>query len=144
MSWPSPIWVERPWLDSVHSVVTAVEWVFQKIRTAIDDIIKYVSVLFEWEDIRRTKEVFHNLIKRYLESQIQGINEVRNTLDNKLDEAMAKVRDWAELPSLSALGETMVSPVSRSAFGPDAKPYRGFTPSVAPLRKQRLQTVGAG
>lgn len=108
----------RAVLDSVHSVVTAVEWVFQKIRTAIDDIIKYVSVLFEWEDIRRTKEVFHNLIKRYLESQIQGIDEVRNTLDNKLDEAMAKVRDWAELPSLSALGETMVSPVSRSASDP--------------------------
>lgn len=86
-------------LDAVEKVVAAAEWVFNQIKTAIEDLIKYVEFLFGWQDILTT----HNVLKNFF---IQLVNEAANNLSGyKTDIANAfqslqdDVNKWANIPS---------------------------------------------
>lgn len=115
--------VYRAALDTVHAVVGAVEWVFKAVETAIDDLIKFVEFLFEWDDIRRTKEVFHNLLKRFLEGQVAEISELKAELDNAFTEAEKTIAQWAGISDWSPLGE----PASKPAATSSSDPMKGQT-----------------
>jgi phage-related protein len=75
--------VYRAVLDTVDAVVGAAQWVFNAIKTGIDKIIQYVKFLFDWADIRRTKNVTHNLVKRYLKHQVNYIPQAKAALNEK-------------------------------------------------------------
>ncbi|PEN09153.1 hypothetical protein CRI93_00005 [Longimonas halophila] len=110
--------VYRALLDSVEAVVGAMEWVFKAVETAVEDLVRFVEFLFEWDDIRRTKEVFHNLIKRFLQSQVAGINDVKNGLDHAIEEVEKKVATWADIDDWSALGDVASQPAAGSTDSP--------------------------
>lgn len=65
--------VYRAVLDTVEAIVGALEWVFNAINTTIEKLIAFVKFLFEWDDIRRTKEVLRNMTELYLKDQVESL-----------------------------------------------------------------------
>ncbi|KAL1954204.1 hypothetical protein VTO42DRAFT_1522 [Malbranchea cinnamomea] len=51
-------------LDTVDAIVGALDRAFKTVKT---DIIRFVEFLFEWDYIRRTKDVIHNVVKLWLQ-----------------------------------------------------------------------------
>ncbi|KAF4498962.1 hypothetical protein FAGAP_4871 [Fusarium agapanthi] len=60
-------------LSTVDAVVGAVEWVFNAIKTVIQDVIRFLELLLDWEDITRTKNVIGNIAKQFMQVQIDKI-----------------------------------------------------------------------
>lgn len=84
-------------LNSVEAVVGAFEWVFDQIKTKIEDLIRYLEVLFNWDDIRRTKNIMHNMIKYYLQDSVEGIKVLQSKFDNSIADAQAAVAKWSSV-----------------------------------------------
>src|SRR5690606_17029115 len=69
-------------LDAVEKVVAAAQWLYNAVKTGIEDLIKYLEYLFDVEDMRRTKEVLRNVVKLYLYHQVDQIEVYRHKLDD--------------------------------------------------------------
>lgn len=110
--------VYRAVLDSIEAVADAAVWLFDTIKTGIEDVIKYVEFLFEWDDIQRTKEVIHNLTKRFLECQVANIKVAKKDFDTMIGEVETAVNQWAGLTDWSGLGEVATQPVKGNASNP--------------------------
>ncbi len=102
-------------LDSVEAVVGAVEWVFNAIETAIEDLIKYLEFLFGWNDITRTKEVLKNLTQLFVQDQLDNIKALETLLDGKIDDLEASINAWAGITDWSGLGQAASQPASGSS-----------------------------
>lgn len=98
----------------------AVEWVFKAVKTAIEDIIKFVQFLFAWDDITRTKEVLHNLVKRFMEGQVDGIQTFQQDFDQMIGKVEDTVNQWAGIKNWSGLGPA----ASKSASGSTSNPTK--------------------
>lgn len=96
--------VYRAVLDTVDAIVGALEWVFNQIKTFIEQVIAFIKFLFEWDDIRRTKEVLHNVIQLYMKYQVGNIGNLKALFDNQVAEVEQKLSDWAGLGDWSPLG----------------------------------------
>ncbi|KAL3486296.1 hypothetical protein BJX62DRAFT_242151 [Aspergillus germanicus] len=90
-------------LDTVHAIVAAAEWVYQKIKTLIETIIKFLQMLFEWDDIRRTKNVMLKLTKLRLQGQVDNLPRTRQELDKAVSEVEKKTNEWANITGGSTL-----------------------------------------
>jgi hypothetical protein len=96
--------VYRAVLDTAEAIVGAAEWVFNAVKTAIEDILKFVEFLFEWDDIKRTKNVLHNLTKLFLNHQVDEIQEVKREFDRMITSAQQAINGWAGISDLPGLG----------------------------------------
>lgn len=105
-------------LNAVDAVVGALVWVFEQIKTAVQIIIRFIQFLFQWSDIRRTKQVLHRVIKLYLGHQVGYIDRARIDFGNHLDNAVGKIREWGGITDWSSLGDAAGSPPDDS--GEDA------------------------
>lgn len=102
-------------LDCVEAVVSAVEWLYTVIKTAVQDLLKYLEYLFDWADIKRTQQVIHNLAKIFLDHQTNQIHDLKNDLDEMIEQAKKSLADWAGTPDWSGLGEDAhATPASHS------------------------------
>ncbi|MBD2329772.1 hypothetical protein [Alkalinema sp. FACHB-956] len=111
--------IYRAVLDTVEAVVGAVEWVFQAIKTAISEVIKYVSFLFEWEDIRRTKDVLHNLVKCYLQHQVDNLQVMKQDFDEMIGGVEDKINQWAGIQDWAGIGSDIAhKPATSQAANP--------------------------
>ena len=111
--------VYRAILDTVEAIVSAAEWVFNAIKTAIEDIIKFLEFLFEWDDIKRTKEVIHNLIKLWLQNEINGIQTIKQKIDSGINQLETDVNKWAGITDWSGIGDKVTKPASGSTNNPN-------------------------
>ncbi len=88
-------------LDTVEAIVGAAEWLVKQIAKGVKDIIDFVKFLFAWDDIKRTKEVTHNIILRFLEEQVEQIPLIRLRIDDEITmmedqlETWAGIKDWS-------------------------------------------------
>lgn len=105
-------------LDTVDAVVGAVEWVFDKIKVGIEQVIQYAEMLFEWDDIRRTKDVMHNLMMLYMHDKIDNLDTARELFDQKIQDVEKTVSQWAGVTDWSPLGDKVQKPASGSASNP--------------------------
>ncbi|KAF4233512.1 hypothetical protein CNMCM8980_010239 [Aspergillus fumigatiaffinis] len=102
-------------LDTVHAVVGAAEWVFDKLKTGAEKLINFVEMLFQWDDIRRTKDVTHNVVRLWLQDQVDKIPQVRHVLDETIATVEGKMDEWAKIDSWSpGLGDMAKKPASGS------------------------------
>ncbi|RGP71218.1 hypothetical protein FLONG3_7168 [Fusarium longipes] len=100
-------------LDTVEAIVGAVEWVFNAIKTVIDDIIAFLEFLLEWDDITRTKDVIHNLTQRCLQGQIDLLPAAKAALDSQISTLESQVNAWAGDPSwMTQIGQATKQPIS--------------------------------
>ena len=60
-------------LEVVEDIVSAIRWVFDKIVKAIEDLIEFLQYLFEWDDLKRTKDVVKNVVLVALNHQVTEI-----------------------------------------------------------------------
>ena len=92
-------------MDTVEAVIGAVRWVYNAIKVAIKDLIKFLEFLFEWDDITRTKEVLKNLLKRYLKHEADQIEVVKEKLNEEINQLVKTINGWAGIDGWSGLGE---------------------------------------
>jgi hypothetical protein len=110
--------VYRAILDTVDAVVGAVQWVFNKIKTGVENLIRYVEFLFDWDDIRRTKQVMHNLVKYYMTDMVSGIKTAQSEFDNCTAGAQKAVAEWSGIQDWTPLGDSASKPPSGNATDP--------------------------
>ena len=102
-------------LDCVEKVVGAVRWLYEVIKTAIEDLLKYLEFLFQWKDITRTKAVFKNLSKIYLQHEIDQMGELKGAFDGEMKKLVKIVNDWGGITDWKGLGAAATSLVDASS-----------------------------
>lgn len=102
-------------LDCVEKVVGAIQWLYEVIKTGIEDLIKYLEFLFQWKDITRTKEVFKNLSKLYLRYQIGQIGELKAGFDDEIKKLVKIINDWGGITDWKGLGAAATLPTDASS-----------------------------
>jgi hypothetical protein len=109
-------------LEVIEDVVSAIRWVFDKIVAAIGDLIEFLRFLFEWDDFRRTKEVFTNVTRVFLDHQCDQLVVVRKDFDATMETIIEALEHWAGVDALSGLGDAGTGRVGSqgTADGPNA------------------------
>lgn len=110
--------VYRAALDTVDAIVGAIEWVFNAIKTAIEDLIHFIEFLFSWNDIKRTKNVLHNVVKLYVQNQVDQIPRAKAAFDYHVVEAEQTLGKWAGITDWSPIGSAASQPASGSTSNP--------------------------
>ncbi|GAA2104534.1 hypothetical protein GCM10009841_22640 [Microlunatus panaciterrae] len=91
-------------LDCVEKVVAAVQWLYTMVKTAVEDLIKYLEFLFEWADFTRTKKVIENIVRTFLDYQVDQIEVVKSELDTMITSVEGTINAWAGTSSWDGLG----------------------------------------
>lgn len=102
-------------LDTVEAVVGAVRWVYNTIKVAVKDLLKYLEFLFDWKDITLTKDVMKNMLKQYLQHEADGILVVKDFLDKQINDLVKIINGWAGIDDWSGLGEAADQPANASS-----------------------------
>ncbi len=84
-------------LDSYHTVVSVVEFVFNKIKVFIEDLIKWIGFLFKWKDIMRTHKVLKNVFKRGLEHSVDQVDILKKNIGLMFEDIQERIDSWAGL-----------------------------------------------
>ncbi|CVL06137.1 uncharacterized protein FMAN_03876 [Fusarium mangiferae] len=128
--------IYRALLDRVDAVVGAVEWVFDKIKTGVSKVLRYLEFLFDWDDIRRTKQVAHNMVKYCLVDMVSGIQTAKGELDECIGEAQKAVAEWSGIKDWSGLGDAASKPPSRTVVDTTKSETAGSQMMVGHLKNQ--------
>jgi hypothetical protein len=114
--------VYRCVMKAIEDVVSAVRWVFEKIVAFIEDLVEFLQYLFDWDDIKRTKEVFKNMTHLFLKHQIKLIPDMKAAFDSAVDSAVDAINKWAGIHDFAGLGEAGSGRMNSQgkADGPDA------------------------
>ncbi|MCJ1316563.1 hypothetical protein MMC15_001884 [Xylographa vitiligo] len=102
-------------LDSVEAVVGAAEWVFNKIKTIVEDVLLWLEYLFLWDDIRRTKDIMSNLITLYIQDVISGLKDIQPLFDGKVASLESEVNSWAGINGWPTFGSSGPAPLGSSS-----------------------------
>lgn len=84
-------------LDAVVKVAGALETAFQWIKTAVEDVVKFLSFLFAWDDIVRTKNVFKQLAIFSVHQAADDLGWIKTEFDKQMKKATDSLDDWAGL-----------------------------------------------
>jgi len=96
-------------LDCVEKVAGAAQWLYGVLKTAAEDLLRYLEFLFEWDDIKRTKAVITNIVKTFLDHQVDEIEVVKAKFDQMIAEAEVAINGWAGVGDWSQLGNAATS-----------------------------------
>ncbi|PWY82154.1 hypothetical protein BO70DRAFT_379664 [Aspergillus heteromorphus CBS 117.55] len=110
--------VYRAILDTVDAIVGAVVWVFNAIKTAIEDLIRFIEFLFNWGDVKRTKNVLYNVAKLYMQNQVDSIPRAKAAFDAHIAEAEETLGKWAGITDWTPIGTAASEPASGSTSNP--------------------------
>ncbi|KAF7592488.1 hypothetical protein BBP40_000223 [Aspergillus hancockii] len=106
-------------LDTVHAIVSAAEWVFNKIKAGIKALINFLEMLFQWDDIRRSKDVIHNAIKLWMQHQVDYLPKAKDAFNGQIEEFEDKMNEWAKVSDWSGLGGVSQKTAAQSASDPN-------------------------
>jgi len=110
--------VYRAVIDTVDAAFDAVEWLFNYIKTKIEDLIEFLTFIFEWSDIKRTKQVFHNLTRCYFKSQVNHIGQIKQDFDGMMSDIQDSIQDWSGISNWDSLGDISHSTTQENALSP--------------------------
>lgn len=85
-------------LDCAETIVGAVVWVFNVIKTAIEDLIKFLEFLFEWQDILRTHKVMKNVFTQYVQQALDNLSKYENDIPSLFTSLQSDINKWADIP----------------------------------------------
>ncbi|KAK2608973.1 hypothetical protein QQS21_002453 [Conoideocrella luteorostrata] len=105
-------------LDAVDAVMDAIIWIYNVVKTVVMAVIRFIQFLFAWKDIKRTKEVLHNVTKTFLKHQIDQIDSARIGFGDAVEAAADHLREWGQVDDWSGLGEAASSPPGHSGGDP--------------------------
>jgi len=102
-------------LDCVEKVVGAIVWIYNKIKTALDDLIQFLEFLFEIKDIERTKKVLQNIATLFLQEQVDQIEVIKNDFDHMIGDAEKAINNWAGRGDVTGLGTDGTTPINKTS-----------------------------
>lgn len=88
-------------LDAVEKVVAAAVWVFNTIRTAIEDLISFLEFLFAWPDILITHRVMKNVFTQLVRETIDEVGSLKSDLADAFTALQNEVNKWADIPAVN-------------------------------------------
>jgi hypothetical protein len=88
-------------LNVVEKVVGAVEWVFNQIKTAIEDLIKFLEFLFAWQDIVITHRVMKNVFIQFAQQSIDRLSDTKADIAAVFTSMQNDVNKWANIPNFN-------------------------------------------
>lgn len=89
----------RAIITCVNDIVQAVEFVFNKIEVAFEDLIKWLGFIFSWNDIVRTHNVLKNVISTYLDQAIGNLSTYPDKIKNTFSDIENFIATWADIPA---------------------------------------------
>ncbi|WP_395702163.1 hypothetical protein [Aquabacterium sp.] len=109
-------------LDCVEAVVAAATWVYNEIKIAVDDVLKFLQFLFGWQDILVTHRVLRNVMQRLGEAAIAGIGNTKAEVAGLFQQMQSAINGWADIPNFNQTA------TSTQAANPP-QPGQGSAPS---------------
>ncbi|KAH7353145.1 hypothetical protein BKA66DRAFT_598166 [Pyrenochaeta sp. MPI-SDFR-AT-0127] len=91
-------------LDTVTAVVNAVEFLFNKLKVAFEDLVRWLGFLFSWDDIKRTHSVLKHVLKTQSQYFIDSIDSLEANVEAFFNGAEDQINAWADV---SDPGETL-------------------------------------
>lgn len=88
-------------LDCVEAVVAAATWVYNRIKIIVEDIIKFLEFLFEWQDILVTHRVLKNVFICLSEHAIDEIQTTKSQVADAFQMMQKEINNWADIPSFT-------------------------------------------
>lgn len=89
----------RAVITCINDIVQAVEFVFNKIEVAFEDLIKWLGFIFSWNDIVRTHNVLKNVISTYLNQAIANLKGYPDQIKNTFADIESYIAVWADIPA---------------------------------------------
>ena len=83
--------------DAAGKVVAALTAVFRAIVAAIEDFILFLELLFEWNNILRTKNVVKKVVHLSGQVAVDRLSTLKADFDAALAAAQEAVNDWARI-----------------------------------------------
>ena len=84
-------------LDTVNAVISAVEFVFNKIKVFFEDLVAWLGFLFDWGDILRTHKVVKTILKEHAKYAVDQISVIEDQIRLGFKNVRGNVRDWAKI-----------------------------------------------
>lgn len=88
-------------LDCVEAVVAAATWIYNAIKIAVEDVIKFLEFLFGWQDILTTHKVLKNVFLCVAQSAVDGIETAKTAVHTISADLQAQINAWAGLPDFN-------------------------------------------
>lgn len=110
----------RAALNSVSAVVGAVQWIFDAIKTDIKKLLQYLEFLFDWDDIKRTKDIFYSMTSLWMRHQVDGLKSAKIAFDGQVTAVEKSIEAWSGAATWSALGQVATKPAANSASNASA------------------------
>lgn len=117
-------------VDCVEAVVAAATWVYNAVKVAIEDLIKFLEFLFGWHDILVTHSVLKKTFLTWTQSAVSELGTTKSNIVQIFQQFRSKIDSWADVPQIDQ------SPSSASASDP---PLGGSNSAPANLGVHHLQ-----
>lgn len=88
-------------LDCVEAVVAAATWIYHQIKILVEDVIKFLEFLFNWQDILVTHKVLKNVVLCLSQSTIDGIDATKGRLAGLFKQLQGAINGWASIPDFN-------------------------------------------
>jgi hypothetical protein len=85
-------------LDCAEKVMGAIKWVFNAIKTAIEDLILFLEFLFAWKDILVTHRVMKNVFNQYVQHAIGSLGQDKAAVTAAFTQLQTAIDRWADIP----------------------------------------------
>lgn len=93
-------------LDCVEAVVAAATWVYNAIKVAIEDVIKFLEFLFGWQDILVTHRVLKNVFLCLGRGAVDGIDATKAQIASTFQDIQSKIDSWAGIADFTQTAQS--------------------------------------
>jgi hypothetical protein len=112
-------------VQCANDIANAVHTVLNAIKTAFEDMVKWLGSLFNWPDILRTHSVMKSFFLNYLNNTLDNIDGTRYQLNYAMDEAIQAIDSFAGItddnfPSDTSSSQTGTTDQSKGQNSPSA------------------------
>lgn len=96
-------------LDCVEAVMAAATYVYNAIKIAVEDVIKFLEFLFGWQDILVTHRVLKNVFLCLAQSTIDGIEAAKAQVITLSGELQSQIDSWADIPDFTQTASATIA-----------------------------------
>lgn len=87
----------------------------------IQDVIRFLEFLLDWEDIKRTKNVICNIVKLFMQGQIDLIASAKLFFDQEMNGLVTMINNWAGDSSWTdTIGQATTQTLSANCQNPSS------------------------
>jgi hypothetical protein len=88
-------------LDCVEKVVAAATWVYNAIKIAVADVVKFLEFLFSWPDILVTHRVLKTVFTCFVQNVIDALTNVEADLPSLFQQLQTDIDNWVDIPNFN-------------------------------------------